>query len=84
MIFEIGRGFTEGHILKKLNWPYPLNILVYFDKTLHTHYYWHDLDRGIAKSSPKDCKMTSNIGRGSLCRAPNSKKVKMAELSGLL
>ena len=49
---------------KKWNWPYPLNLLVYFDKILHTHYYWHDLDRGIAKSSPRDCKMTFNIGRG--------------------
>ena len=46
------------------NWPYPLNILVYSDKILHTYYYWHDLDRGIAKSSPRDWKMTFNIGRG--------------------
>ena len=29
-----------------------------------THYYWHDLDRGIAKSSPRDCKMTFSIGHG--------------------
>ena len=57
--FGIGRGFAEVQILKKLNWPYPSNRLVYFDKILHTHYYWHDLDRGIAKSSPRDCKMTS-------------------------
>ena len=49
---------------KKWNWPYPLNLFVHFDKILHTHYYWHDLDRGIAKSSPRDCKMTFNIGRG--------------------
>ena len=63
MIFGIGRGFAEVQILKKWNWPYPLNLLVYFDKLLHTHYYWHDLDRGIAKSSPRDCKMTFNIGR---------------------
>ena len=49
---------------KKWNWPYPLNLLVYFDKILHTHYYWHDLDRGIANSSPRDCKMTFNNGRG--------------------
>ena len=71
MIFGIGRGFAEVQILKKVklalslepfwkkwNWPYPLNLLVYFDNILHTHYYWHDLDRGIAKSSPRDCKMT--------------------------
>ena len=65
MIFGIGRGFAIVQILKKRwNWPYPLNLLVYFDKSLHTHYYWHDLDRGIAKSSPRDCKMTFNIGRG--------------------
>ena len=49
---------------KKWNWPYLWTLLVYFDKHLHTHYYWHDLDRGIAKSSPRDCKMTYNIGRG--------------------
>ena len=64
MTFGIGRGFAEVQILKKWNWPYLLNLLVYFDKILHTHYYWHDLDRGIAKSSPRDCKMTFNIGRG--------------------
>ena len=68
MTFGIGRGFAEVQILKKsetgrgkLNL---LNLLVYFDKHLHTHYYWHDLNRGIAKSSPRDCKMTYNIGRG--------------------
>ena len=64
MIYGIGRGFAEVQILKKWNWPYPLNLLVYFDKILHIHYYWHDLDRGIAKSSPRDCKMTFNICRG--------------------
>ena len=49
---------------KTCNWSYLLNLLVYFDKILHTHFYWHDLDRGIAKSSPRDCKMTFNIDRG--------------------
>ena len=63
MTFGIGRGFNEVRILKKRNWPYFLNLLVYFDKFLHIHYYWHDLDRRIAKSSPRDCKMTFNIGR---------------------
>ena len=62
--FGIGRGFAEVQILKKGNWPYLLNLLVYFDKILHTHYYWHDLEKGIAKSSPRDCKMTFNICRG--------------------
>ena len=38
MIFGIGRGFAEVQILKMWNWPYPLNLLVYFDKILHTHY----------------------------------------------
>ena len=65
MIFGIGRGSAEVQILKKKwNWPYPLNLLEYSDKNLHTHYCWHDLDRGIAKSSPRDFKMTFNIGRG--------------------
>ena len=49
---------------KKWNWTYLMNVLVYFDKMLHTNYCWHDLDRGTAKSSLKDCKMTFNIGRG--------------------
>ena len=64
MIFGIGRGFAEFKFRKKWNWPYPLNLLVYFDKILHTHYCWHDLDRGIAKSCPRDCKMTFSIGWG--------------------
>ena len=83
MTFGIGRGFAEVQILKKWNWPYLLNLSVYFDKILHTHYYWHDLDRGIAKSSPRDCKMTFNIGRG-CAELQILKKVKMAELSRLL
>ena len=49
---------------KKWNWPYLLNRLVYFGKILHTHYCWHDLDSRIAKSSPRDSKMTFNIGQG--------------------
>ena len=49
---------------KKWIWSYLLNLWVYFVKILHTHYYWHDLDRGIAKSSPRDCKRIFNIGRG--------------------
>ena len=53
------RSRCEVQILKKDS----LIFLVYFDKILHTHYYWHDLDRGIAKSSPRGCKMTLNIGR---------------------
>ena len=65
MTFGIGRGFAEVQILKKKwNWSCLLNLLVYLDKILHTHYYWHDLDRGIVKSNPRDCKMTFNIGRG--------------------
>ena len=65
MIFGIGRGFAEIQILKKkVKLALSLEPLVYFDKILHTHFYWHDLDRGIAKSSPRGCKMTFNIGRG--------------------
>ena len=63
--FGIGRGFAEVQILKKKwNWPYLLNLLINFDKILHTHHYWHDVDRKIAKSSSRDCKMTFKIGRG--------------------
>ena len=65
MTFGIGQDFAVVQILKKKwNWPYLMNFLVYFDKILHTYYYWHDLDRGISKSSPSDCKMTFDIGRG--------------------
>ena len=53
MIFGIGRDFAEVQILKKVKLAYSLNLLVYFNKILHTHFYWHDLDRGIAKSNPK-------------------------------
>ena len=63
-IWDWSRFCWGSNSEKKWNWPYPLNILVYFDKILHTHYYWYDLDRGIAKSRPRDCKMTFNIGRG--------------------
>ena len=57
--------FCRGSNSEKMwNWAYPLNLLVYFDKILHTHYYWHDIDRGIAKSSTRGCKMTFNNGRG--------------------
>ena len=64
MIFGIGRGFAEVQILKKVKLALSLEPFGIFDKILHTHYYLHDLDRGIAKSSPRDCKMTFNIGRG--------------------
>ena len=60
-----GSRFCRGsNSEKKWSWPYLLNLLVYFDKILHTHYYGHDLDRGIAKSSTRDGKKTFNIGRG--------------------
>ena len=68
---------------KKVKLAHLLNPLVYFDKSLHTYYDWHDLDRGIAKSSPRDCKITFNIGRG-CAELQILKKIKMAELSGLL
>ena len=60
ILFRIGQGFAEVQILKeKWNWLYLLNLLVNFDDILHTHYYRHNLDREIAKSSPSYCKMTS-------------------------
>ena len=51
MIFgiHVGRGFAEVQILKKVKLALPLNLLVYFHKILHTHYYRHDLDRGMPK-----------------------------------
>ena len=63
-IWDWSRFCRGSNSETKWNWPYLLNLLVYFDNILQTHYYWHDLDRGIAKSSPRDCKMTFNIGRG--------------------
>ena len=56
--------FCRGSNAEKSETGPLLNLLVYFDKILHTHYYWHDLDWGTVKSSPRDCKMTFNIGRG--------------------
>ena len=82
-IWDRSRFSRGSNSEKKWNWPYPLNLLVYFDKILHTYYYWHNLDRMIAKSSPRDCKMTFNIGRG-CAELQILKKVKMAELSRLL
>ena len=49
MPFGIDRGFAEVQVLKRWTWPYLLNLLVYFDNVLHTHYYWQDLDRAIAR-----------------------------------
>ena len=63
-IWDWSRFCRGSNFKKKWNWSYLLNLLVCFDKILHTHYYWHDLDRGIAKSSPRDCKMTFNISWG--------------------
>ena len=66
MPFGIGQSFAEVQIqiLKKWNWSNLLNLLVYFHKSLHTHYYWHDLDRGIVKYGSRDCKMIFYVGRG--------------------
>ena len=65
MIFGIGRGFAEVQILKQVKLALSLEPFgIFFVKILHTHYYWHALDRRIAKFSPRDCKMTFNIGRG--------------------
>ena len=48
MTFIIGRGFAERQILKKWKWPYLLNIVEYFDKLMHKHWYWQDLAQEIA------------------------------------
>ena len=34
---------------KQWNWPYLLKRFKYFDKIMHKHCYWRELDRGIAK-----------------------------------
>ena len=73
MSFGINRGFAEIEILKKkgekkrkkkVKLALSLEPFGIFDKVLHTQYYWRDLDRGIAKTSPRNCKMTINVGRG--------------------
>ena len=45
MSFGIGRGVAEVQILKN----YLLKLFEYFDKIMHKHCYWRELDRGIAK-----------------------------------
>ena len=62
-IWDWSRFCRSSNSEKKWNWPYLLNLLVCFDEILHTHYYWHGLDSGIAKSSLRDCKMIFIIGR---------------------
>ena len=52
MSFGIGRGVAEVQMLKNCetgpnSWNF-LNIL-YFDKIMHKHCYWRELDKGIAK-----------------------------------
>ena len=75
MMFIIGRGCAECQILKKWKWPYLLNWVEYFDKRLRKHWYWQDLAQEIANW---------HFYWSRFCRAPNSEKVKMAELNGLL
>ena len=70
----IGRGFAAVQILKKVKLALSLEPLLYFDKSLHTHYCWHDLDRGIAQEIPK-WHLTS-VEAVRLCRAPILKKWK--------
>ena len=66
--FGAGRSFAEVQVKKKWTWPYLLKRLVYFDKILHTHYYWKYLGRLFAKchssAHPRDCQMSFGIGRG--------------------
>ena len=51
MSFGIAEGVAEVQILKKKqwNWPYLLKLFEYFDKIMHNHCYWRELDRGIVK-----------------------------------
>ena len=50
MSFGIGQGFAEVQILKNSKTALSLWIfLKYFDKIMHKHSYWRELDRGIAK-----------------------------------
>ena len=83
MTVGIGRGFAKVQILKKKIYPYLLNLKVYFDNILHTHYYWYDLNKAIDKSSPRDFELTFSIGRD-YAELKILKTVKIAELSGLL
>ena len=48
MSFGIGRGVAEVQILEKKN-SETGTISEYFDKIMHKHCYWRELDRGIAK-----------------------------------
>ena len=66
--------FVPGQKPKKVD----VHDLEYFDKRLHTHWYW----QGLAQELWNDI-----YHRSRLCPAPNSEKVKMAlslELSGIL
>ena len=49
MTFIIGRGFAELQIRKRWKWPYLLNWVEYYDKILHTHWYWQDVAQEIVK-----------------------------------
>ena len=65
MIFGIGRGFAEVQILKKVTETGPIPwtfwyILIKFCIPITTDM----MTEKFAKSSPRDCKMTFNIGRG--------------------
>ena len=62
-IWDWSRFCRGSNSEKQWSWPYFLTVW-YILKILHTYYYRYDLGRGIAKSSPRDCKMAFNIGRG--------------------
>ena len=50
MTFGIGRGVAEVQMLKNSETgPISWNFFEYFDKIMHKHCYWRELDRGIAK-----------------------------------
>ena len=49
MSLGIGRRVAEVQILKNSETGPILKQFEYFDKIMHKHCYWRELDRGIAK-----------------------------------
>ena len=49
VIWDWPRRCRGSNSEKQWNWPYLLKLFEYFDKIVHKHCYWRELDRGIAK-----------------------------------
>ena len=60
MSFGISWGIAE----KQWNWPCLLKLFEYFDKIMHKHCYWRELDRGLPNVIYRQWR---------LCRGPNLK-----------